>query len=304
MITPTNLVSVAMASYNGAKYIGEQIETIANQSYKNIEIIIVDDCSQDSTITIIKEYQTLYPFIHLFLNDKNSGVTKTFETAISYCKGEFIAFSDQDDIWLPNKIEKLVNEIGEHDAVYANSMLGDEEGKSLKKPFTSLMNMKTYYCGAPFLLSNTVPGHAMLVKAKFIRKIIPFPDNLFYDLWIGFNAAANNGIKFIDEILVLYRQHQNNAVGTRMFKNKRSKDSVQQQFKKKRAELISLSKASMKDEKTNELLSEMIRLFYRGWSFKRSAFFFKNINLLLASKQKPYYHKLLYCLKMFFKPNF
>jgi len=304
MIAPTNLVSVAMASYNGAKYIGEQIESILNQSYKNIEIIIVDDCSHDSTITIIKEYQTKSPFIKLFLNSENSGVTKTFETAIIYCKGELIALSDQDDIWLPNKIETLVNEIGEHDAVYANSMLGDEEGKSLNKPFTSLMNMKTYYSGAPFLLSNTVPGHAILMKAKFVKKIMPFPDNLFYDLWIGFNAASNNGIKFVDEVLVLYRQHQNNAVGTRMSKNKRSKETAQQQFEKKRAELLSLSKASIKDVKTKDLLLEMIRLFYRKWSFKRSAFFFKNINLLLASKQKPYYHKLMYCFKMFFKPNF
>lgn len=304
MIIHTKLVSVAMASYNGAIYIGEQIKSIVNQSYKNIEIIIVDDCSQDSTILLIKEYQVKYPFIQLFQNHQNLGVTKTFEAAVNYCKGEFIAFSDQDDIWLPHKIETLINEIGGHDAVYANSMLTDEAGVSLNKPFTSMMNMKTYYSGAPFLLSNTVPGHAMLVKNSFIKKIIPFPSNLFYDLWIGYNAASNNGIKFVDEVLVLYRQHESNAVGTSMSKNKRKKNTLQHQFENKKSELLSLSKAPIKDEKTRALLSEMIGLFYRRWSFKRSAFFFKNFNLLLSSKQKPYYRKVLYCFKMFFKPNF
>ena len=124
------------------------------------------------------------------------------------------------------------------------------------------------------------------------------------DLWIGFSAAANNGIKFVDEILVLYRQHGSNTVGTKLSKNKKKRPSAQQQFEEKKLELLTLAKAPIKDEKTKKILEKMIKLFHRRWSFARSAFFFKNYEDLLISKQKPKWRKKLFCVKMFFKPNF
>lgn len=304
MNTKPPLVSVAMATYNGAKYLSEQLDSIIHQTYSNIEIVIVDDCSKDDTISIIKSYQEKYPFIHLFRNEQNSGVTKTFEKAISHCKGEYVALSDQDDIWLLHKITTLVNAIGNHDAVYSNSLLVDENGNSLNRPFTTIMNMKSYYNGGPFLLSNSVPGHTILVKNQFVQQLLPIPANVLFDLWIGFSAASNNGIKFVDEVLVHYRQHTTNAVGTRISKNKKKKESAQKQFEAKKLELETLAKAPIKDAKTKAILNEMIAVFHRRWSFKRSAFFFRHFDDLLVSKQKPLYRKKLFCLKMFFKPNF
>jgi glycosyltransferase involved in cell wall biosynthesis len=298
------LVSIAMATYNGAKYINEQLDSIVHQSYQNIEIIIVDDCSTDNTINIIRNYKEKFSNITLLQNAVNSGVTKTFEKAIVASTGFFIAICDQDDIWELNKIEILVNEIGEHDAVYSNSLLVDKNGESLNKSFTSIMNMKTYYGGTPFLLSNSVPGHTILMKKAFVQDILPFPLKMLFDLWIGFCAAANNGIKFVDKTLVRYRQHDTNTIGTRDSANKKKKESIQTQFQFKLNELKTLATASIKDVHTKEILNEMIEHFHMKWSFKRSAFFFKNYDSILVSKKKPTFRKKLFCIKMFFKPNF
>jgi glycosyltransferase involved in cell wall biosynthesis len=299
-----SLVSIAMATYNGAKYIEEQLQSIIHQTHSNIEIIIVDDCSKDDTVKIVHKYQQQYPFIVLFVNEQNSGVTRTFEKAIKESKGLFIAISDQDDIWELNKIEILVNEIREHDAVYSNSLLVDANGQSLNKSFSSIMNMKTYYSGAPFLLSNSVPGHTILMKQEFVKKILPFPQDMLFDLWIGFCAAANNGIKFVDKTLVKYRQHDTNTIGTRDSKNKKQRDPVSVQFQFKLNELKTLATAPIRDEKTKLILTEMIHHFHRKWSFKRSIFFFKYFDEILVSKKKPVFRKNLFCIKMFFKPNF
>ncbi len=300
----SKFVSVAMATYNGAKYLNEQLDSIIQQTYKNIEIVIVDDCSSDNTISIIKQYQSQHQNIRLFINEINSGVTATFEKAINLSDGAFIAISDQDDIWELNKIELLVDAIDEFDAVYSNSLLVDANGNSLNKSFTTIMNMKTYKSGAPFLLSNSVPGHTILMKKEFAKNILPFPKNILFDLWIGFCAAGNNGIKFIDKTLVKYRQHETNAIGTRDSKNKKIKDTVQIQFEKKLLELKTLATAPIVDKKTILILNKMIQLFHRRWSFSRSAYFFKYYDEILVSKKKSAFRKKLFCLKMFFKPNF
>ena len=305
-MTSNNLpiVSIAMASYNGERFITEQLYSILNQTYPNIELVIVDDCSKDETISIIKRYQEKFSNIKLFQNEMNSGVTKTFERAIQESKGEFIAISDQDDIWELNKIEILMNEIGDYDAAYSNSLLVDAQGNSLNKSFTTIMNMKTYTCGAPFLLSNSVPGHTILMKKIFVEKILPFPKDMLFDLWIGFCAAANNGIKFVDKTLVKYRQHESNTIGTRDSKNKKQKDKVQIQFEKKLFELKTLATAPIQDAKTLDILKQMITHFHRRWSVARMCFFFKYYDEILISKKKPTYRKKLFCMKMFFKPNF
>lgn len=298
------LVSIAMATYNGAKYIKEQLDSLVHQTYDNLEIVIVDDSSTDDTVSIINDYQQQYKFIYLIVNSSNCGVTTTFENAIIACKGLLIAICDQDDIWELNKIEILVNEIGEHDAVYSNSLLVDKNGQSLNKSFTTIMNMQTYYSGAPFLLSNSVPGHTILMKQQFVQNILPFPPNMLFDLWIGFCAAANNGIKFVDKTLVKYRQHDTNTIGTRDSKNKKKKDSIKDQFEFKLKELKTLGTAPIKHEETKIILQQMIEHFHRRWSIKRSLFFFKYYDSILVSKKKPIYRKKLFCVKMFFKPNF
>jgi hypothetical protein len=142
------------------------------------------------------------------------------------------------------------------------------------------------------------------MKSDFAKKILPFPGNIMFDRWISFCAAANNGIKFVDKPLVLYRQHDNNTIGVGKFKNRQQKDSSSEKFQKKSDELRTFAMAPIGNEETKKILHQMIQLFNRKWSIKRSRFFFKNLEKILVIKQKSYFRKLLYCFKMFFKPNY
>src|SRR5574344_1640995 len=118
-----NLISIAMCSYNGERFIKEQIDSIIAQTYKNFELIIVDDGSKDNTIEIIKYYQSKDSRIKLFQNEKNLGFVKNFEKAITLCSGDFIALADQDDVWKKNKIEVFLNNIDKNMLIYSDAIL-------------------------------------------------------------------------------------------------------------------------------------------------------------------------------------
>src|SRR5690606_18169426 len=102
---------IALCTYNGGKYLIEQLDSLVKQDYPNIEIIIVDDCSKDTTLSILNSYSLHYPNIKIHVNENNLGYKKNFEKAIQLCNGEYIALSDQDDIWKLDKISKLINSI-------------------------------------------------------------------------------------------------------------------------------------------------------------------------------------------------
>ena len=304
MLEETPLVSIAMATYNGEKYLAEQLDSLVNQTYPSIEIVITDDHSKDSTVSIIQSYQKRYTFIRLFAKEQNSGVTGSFENSVIESKGDFIAFCDQDDIWDLDKVSILVNEINQEDAVYSNSILVNKKGELLHRDFKTMMNLQSYYSGAPFLLANCVPGHTILMKTGFAKKILPFPRHIYFDNWISFCAAANNGIRYIDKGLVKYRQHEDNTIGVAKLRGKKKRETSQQLFNYKLKELEAFAKAPISSEETKHILHDMISLFHRGWNLKRSIFFFRNIDKILVIKNKPYYKKLFFCIKMFFKPNY
>lgn len=304
MVHTSPLVSVAMATYNGEKYIKEQLESIISQTYKNIEVVITDDASTDDTIKVINEFKNKHGFIKVFLSDINKGVTQTFEHSFTKCGGDFIAISDQDDIWEPNKIETLLAGLDQEDAVYSNSLLIDKTGKSLHKEFKSLMKLQSYYDGSPFLMGNCIPGHTILMKTGFAKTILPLPRGMMFDRWISFCAASNNGIKYVDKPLVRYRQHENNSVGVGRSKKKEKKKTKQEMFAIKLSELKAFETAPIKNEETRQTLKTMLRLFTRKLSLRRSLFFFKNIDRLLIIKNKSYFRKLLYCFKMIVKANY
>ena len=107
------LVSVAMATYNGEKYLVEQLDSILTQTHPIYEIIIVDDGSSDKTLDILNSYQDKFGNIKVYPNSENLGVVKSFERAIMLTSGDYIALSDQDDVWSNDKIAKLVDALGD-----------------------------------------------------------------------------------------------------------------------------------------------------------------------------------------------
>ena len=174
------MISIAMATYNGAKYIKEQIDSILNQTIQDIEIVICDDCSQDSTFDILKDYQTNDSRIRVYKNEDNLGFKKNFEKAISLCHGEYIALSDQDDIWMPNHLELLRKEIGSKVLVCGNADLINEEGESLgmtlktqesldKIPDNDLKKLMSI-----IIFRNPYQGASMLFKKQALIHAFPF----------------------------------------------------------------------------------------------------------------------------------
>ena len=202
-------MSIAIATYNGDKYLAEQLNSILAQTYKNIEIIISDDGSTDATIEIIRSYEKKFPVLKLVSNKNNRGIKKNFENAIKNCKGIFIALSDQDDLWMPKKIETLVNNIGDFSAIYHDSLFINHEGKTLNNWLSKNVNCFSGYDGRAFLFFNCVSGHAIMFHNRIIDAATPFPNARYHDWWLAFIAAENGGIKYLNEVLVHYRQHPN-----------------------------------------------------------------------------------------------
>ncbi|WP_316735286.1 glycosyltransferase family 2 protein [Pedobacter aquatilis] len=225
MLQNNPLVSVALCTYNGEKFIIEQLESIINQTYVNLEIIIIDDCSTDNTYELLINLIKGLPNIKLERNTQNIGFTKNFEKAIGYCQGDFIAISDQDDIWNLNKIDVLVSEIGENNLIFHDSLLIDENGESIKN--LKVSDKTEIYQGKSnlyFLTSNCISGHACMFRRELLNFALPFDKRFFYDWWIAFVAASIGTIKYIPNALVSYRQHSNNITDI-LSKNKKSKNN-------------------------------------------------------------------------------
>jgi glycosyltransferase involved in cell wall biosynthesis len=218
----TPLVSIAMCTYNGEKYLREQLDSLINQDYKNYELIIVDDCSTDSTFSILKEYAEKYSYIELHLNTTNLGFKRNFEKALSLVKGEFIALCDQDDIWFPNKVSTCLKHISNHSLAYCAVELIDKKGQKLDEEFPSV-NLLEGKCHLSLLFGNCVTGHASMIRKSLLRHALPIPPGInLHDHWVAFVAASLQGIKKIPKPLSLYRKHDKNAV---FRKNKNHKNS-------------------------------------------------------------------------------
>ncbi len=200
-----SLISIALCTYNGEKYLAQQLDSIIAQTYKDLEIIIVDDCSTDATVSIIKRYTEADDRIKFYKNEHNLGYNKNFERAISLTTGDYISISDQDDIWELNKIEVLFENIGNNWLVFSNSKFIDESGKESNDVLNNFsVKGKDYRI---ILFNNYAAGHAMLFKREFMDKFLPFPEKGFYDWWMAFMALYHHKIAYVDQVLTKYRKH-------------------------------------------------------------------------------------------------
>ncbi len=195
-------VSVVMCTYNGEKYIREQLDSIFNQTYPIEKVYIQDDCSTDKTIEIIKEYAGKYSNLFYKINEVQLGVNKNFFKALRQVDTEYIAISDQDDIWAPNKIEKQIQAIGDNWLCCC-----------LSKPFSSEGLLVGYfdervpnYSVLKLIFYNVIPGHTMLFQ-KGILNYISEKSLIMYDWQFAYIAASFHKIYFLPEKLVDQRRH-------------------------------------------------------------------------------------------------
>lgn len=198
-------ISVVMCTYNGEKYIREQLDSILRQTYPANEIIIQDDCSTDNTYNILCEYQQKYPTIHVYRNQKNKGINSNFFDAISKATGDYIAISDQDDIWENYKLELQLQCI-EDKLLCCGRSTPFSEGKAITRIDSRIPN----YSLLRQTLVGTMPGHTMLFPKTLLQRI-PDISNITsircYDSILIIVAGAYDSIIYIDKNLVNFRRH-------------------------------------------------------------------------------------------------
>ncbi|MEO8253412.1 MAG: glycosyltransferase family 2 protein [Flavobacterium sp.] len=199
------MISVCIATYNGQKYIKEQLDSILIQLKEEDEVIISDDGSTDNTIDIIKEINDKR--IIVIKNNLKKGVNHNFQNALNNAKGDFVFLSDQDDIWMPNKIEVCVKELNSYDLVVTNCSVIDEHKNILHYSYFDLVKsgkgfFKNFY-------KSTYLGCCLAFKKEVIEKVLPMPEDLllFHDWWFGFISELCFKVKFIDVPCIYYRRH-------------------------------------------------------------------------------------------------
>ena len=216
-------IDILLATYNGEKYLRDQIDSILNQTYADFNLIISDDASTDDTVKILEEYKKKDSRITVYNQEENIGSTNNFEFLLTKVQNDYYMLSDQDDIWEKEKIEKSVKKIKETNAdlVFSDLAVVDENLNIINESFCKLKNIyskiKKDVNYEALYLNNYVTGCTILSKKEYINKILPIPKDvkyLIHDYWIAIVVSQNGKLEFIDEPLVKYRQHGNNQVGT------------------------------------------------------------------------------------------
>ena len=217
-------INILMATYNGRRYVAKQVESILNQTYKDFRLIISDDGSTDSTVKILQEYEEKDSRVEVYSQQKNQGVISNFEFLVNKVRSELFMFSDQDDIWEPDKIEKTLKKMEEDDLdlVYTDLEVVDSKLNQIAPSYWDLKGLgyriRKYNNFESLYLNNFVTGCTMLVKSKWINEFMPFPKNskyILHDYWISLIISQKGKIGYLDESTIKYRQHNNNRVGSK-----------------------------------------------------------------------------------------
>lgn len=222
-------IDILLATYNGQKYLSEQIDSILSQSNTDWTLIIRDDKSDDETVEIIKKYQEKYlDKIKIIEDDAGHlGVKLNFQRLLEHSKAEYIMFCDQDDVWLPEKIEMTLNAMkkGEKDfpdkplMIHSDLVVVDD---GLKKIADSLWEYQKVIPEKNddlnrIILQNVATGCTIMINKKAREVSLPIPeDAVMHDWWIAIKVAQYGKILYVPRQLTLYRQHSGNLVGAKM----------------------------------------------------------------------------------------
>ena len=207
------MISVCIPTYNGEKFIYQQIISILSQINSDDEIIISDDGSTDKTLDIIKSFND--DRLKIFYNNKIKSkysfnlTTQNLQNALLKARGEIIFLADQDDVWIDNKIERCINYLKNgYDLILHDCAIVDQNNNLIDKSYFKLNN------STPGIFNNIVKnsylGCCMAINKKVLNYALPFPKDIPHDIWIGLIAEQFTKVKFLQEILINYRRHGNN----------------------------------------------------------------------------------------------
>ena len=224
-----NKIDILLATYNGEKYIKEQLESILNQSYTNISVIISDDKSTDSTVQILKEYEKKDNRIKVFTQETNSGYIKNFEFLLKQVTSDYYMLSDQDDVWLKDKVSKSYEKLTKEnlDLVFSDLEIVDKDLNTIHDSMFRFLKIdqriRKYNDFRLIYLDNCVTGCTIISRKKFLDLILPLPNTtkyLVHDYWIALVISMHGKFSYVEETLIKYRQHGNNEIGTNKISTK------------------------------------------------------------------------------------
>lgn len=202
------LVSIALATYNGERYLSKQMDSLLKQDYPNLEIVVSDDCSIDGTLGLLKSYADRDKRIRLLPKTANLGYVKNFIRTFYACRGSLISPSDQDDIWYPLKTRRLVESLGDASLVYCDNRFIDKNGNPLGKNLSDTTTMISGSDSRNLLFGSSICGHSMLFRNELLRVTDRLDIAPYIDLMIAFLAMENGHVTYHDEVLVDWRHHE------------------------------------------------------------------------------------------------
>lgn len=290
------MVSVLLASYNGEKYIRDQLESILNQTLSDLSVVISDDCSTDGTPAVIREYEERYPGrIRSLRNRERSGSAQdNFFRLLSSVSDEYVMLCDQDDVWIQDKAEVTLREMKRLEAqwgteipllVHGDLSVTDGEGRILRESMAKYQKIAVHDNRfSHYLVENNITGNTAMVNRAFLRLLAEIPEECaMHDWWLGLLASCFGRISYLARPLVLYRQHGKNQVGSKSSKEQyaeriRNQDAVRENYRKmfvQAQQFLKLYGNKMSPEK-RETLKQFIALpgknraekIYIIWKYK------------------------------------
>ena len=212
-------ICITLATYNGEKYLAQMLDSLVAQTKPADVIIAVDDGSKDSTCEILERYKDKLP-LEITKFEKNRGHRAAFSTALEKAatllgNDDLIFLADQDDIWVPNKLEVMSQKIGENSMIFGDAEIIDGEGKVTDSSWRKKACIVEHLSQQALLTGYTnVTGCMVAFKARLLKTVLPIPQDVpVHDQWITLCATAENGYRAIADKVIQYRIHGNNAIG-------------------------------------------------------------------------------------------
>lgn len=212
-MTPAPVISVALATYNGAKFLREQLDTIYTTCDATYEVVVSDDGSSDGTREIVQEYARKRGLRDV-TDGRHRGLVGNFGHVLQQCRGHYIALADQDDIWMEGRLDRLLRAIGEFDAVYSlidRVLKPDGEIGMWSGPVGIREQVERIGTGRPtahLLASNWVVSHTLFVRRRVLDVALPIPPAQPYqDGWLALAASAGAGLRYLTPSPTIYREH-------------------------------------------------------------------------------------------------
>ncbi|MCO5230767.1 MAG: glycosyltransferase family 2 protein [Chitinophagales bacterium] len=309
------IVDILLATYNGEKYLDEQLESIFNQDYHHFRVLVRDDGSSDGTLNILAKWKGLYPQKIEIIEDedKNLGASQNFNRLMQLSSAPYICFSDQDDKWLPEKLSKQIafiqkienNHSNKGVMVFSDLIICDQAMNVVSPSLIEKDRLDTRAIKTHRLLMQNVPyGCASIINRKLLETAVPIDDRaLLHDHWLALVASLSGCLCYLDDVLVYHRIHDNNASRagsahqkeiSNDFANKINNQNFQKYLDKQvlQAQAIHEIYGAQLTQEQNKMLEDFIRLKFtkgvkRKWLIIKNKFFkntlYNSLKLILRA---------------------